>query len=97
MQSHGIPADKIAEITKTPMPSTLYYEISQRQERTAKATEVILYNTSHLKETENLYYNNSDMMQFTGTIIEIFKNVTKKNIPNIVILDRSAIYPTSGG
>jgi alanyl-tRNA synthetase len=43
MQSYGIPADKVAEITNTPIPQTLYYEISQRQERTAKAVEQVLY------------------------------------------------------
>jgi len=30
MQSHGIPADAISEIVKTPIPQNLYYEISQR-------------------------------------------------------------------
>lgn len=30
MQSHGIPADKIAEIAKIEVPKNLYYEISQR-------------------------------------------------------------------
>ena len=40
----------------------LYYEISQRQERTAKATEQILYNTSQLPETYNLYYKDHKLM-----------------------------------
>lgn len=30
MQSHGIPADKISEIVKAPIPGNLYYEISVR-------------------------------------------------------------------
>ena len=30
MQSHGIPCDRIAEITKTPIPQNLYYEIATR-------------------------------------------------------------------
>jgi hypothetical protein len=36
MQSHGIPADKISEVVKTPIPQNLYYEIAMKQERTAK-------------------------------------------------------------
>jgi hypothetical protein len=30
MQSWGIPADSIAEISKQPIPGNLYYEIAQR-------------------------------------------------------------------
>jgi len=43
MQSHGIPADKISEVVKAPIPQNLYYEIAMRQERTAKKQEQILY------------------------------------------------------
>jgi len=53
----------------------LYYEISQRQERTAKDTEVILYNTYHLPETVNLYYKDHLMFNFEATIIDVFPNV----------------------
>ena len=59
MQSHGIPADKISEIVKAPIPQNLYYEIAIRLERTAKATEVVLYNTANIAETDNLYYKDT--------------------------------------
>jgi len=36
-------------------------------------------------------------MNFDATVVEVFKNVKQNNVPNIVILDQSAIYPTSGG
>lgn len=36
-------------------------------------------------------------MEFDATILDVFKNVKMDKIPNIVILDKSAIYPTSGG
>ena len=68
-----------------------------RQERTAKATEVILYDTTHLPETENLFYADQHMMEFDATILDVYQNVLQKNIPNILILDQSAVYPTSGG
>ena len=97
MQSHGIPADLISEIVKAPVPQTLYYEIAMRQERTAKATETILYDTTHLKETDNLFYKDHKMMEFDAEVLDVFNNVLQKNIPNLLILDQSAIYPTSGG
>ena len=75
MQSYGIPADKIAEIVGAPIPQNLYYEISLRQERTAKAAEVVLYRTTHLQETENLYYDHSELMEFDATVVDVFKNV----------------------
>jgi alanyl-tRNA synthetase len=97
MQSFGIAPDKIAEVTGQAIPGNLYYEIALRQERTAKKAEVILYNTTHLPETENIYYDDHNCMEFDAQVIDVFKNVLAKDVPNIVILDKSAIYPTSGG
>ena len=98
MQSWGIPADRISHFSNIPVPGNLYYEISQRQERVAVAPEQILYSTTHLPETENLYYLDHHTYEFTAKIIEIFTNLVEKENPkNIVILNRSAIYPTSGG
>jgi Ser-tRNA(Ala) deacylase AlaX len=37
------------------------------------------------------------MFEFNATVLDVFKNVLDGNKPNIVILDQSAIYPTSGG
>lgn len=45
IQSWGIPADAISQICKLPIPDTLYYEIAERAEKVAKATELVLYNT----------------------------------------------------
>jgi len=75
MQSYGIPVDKISEIVGQPVPKSLYYEISLRQERTAKAQEVILYQTGHLVETDNLYYKDHDLMEFDAKVVSVFKNV----------------------
>jgi len=44
-----------------------------------------------------LYYENHHCYEFAAKIIDIFPNVKQENIPNIVILDKSAFYPTSGG
>lgn len=79
------------------MPGNLYYEIAQRQERIAKAPEAILYSTVHLPETRNMYYDDHNLYKFDATIIDVFANILDKNKNNILILDQSAIYPTSGG
>ena len=97
MQSWGIPADRISEFSKQPVPGNLYYEISQRQERVAKATETILYSTTHLPETENLYYDDHTLMNFEAKVVDVFANMVDKQKRNILIIDKSAIYPTSGG
>ena len=97
MTSWGIPADVIAQISKEPVPGNLYYEIALRQERVSKAAEVILYNTTHLKETENLSYEPKFLKEFNAKIVDIFANLSQNSERNIVILDRSAFYPTSGG
>lgn len=97
MTSWGIPADAIAQISGQEVPKQLYYEIAQRQERVVKAAEQILYNTTHLPETKNLYYQDHHMTHFKGKVVAVFANVKQQNKRNIIILDQSAFYPTSGG
>lgn len=63
----------------------------------AKAPEVILYSTVHLPETKNLYYDDHNLYNFDATVVDVFSNVQDKDRKNILILDQSAIYPTSGG
>lgn len=36
-------------------------------------------------------------MEFEGKVVDVFANVLENNKNNILILDQSAIYPTSGG
>lgn len=97
MTSWGIPADVIAQISGHEVPANLYYEIATRQERIVKAAEQILYNTTHLPATTNLYYADHHCYKFNAKIVDIFANVKQKGKRNIVILDQSAFYPTSGG
>lgn len=45
-----------------------------------------------------IFYDDHSLMTFEANIIEVFKNAQEQDRrSNIVILDRSAIYPTSGG
>lgn len=77
------------------MPGNLYYEIANRQEQVAKAAEIQLYDTTHLEETESTYYNSHEL-GFESKVVGVLKNrETQKS--NIVILDKSPFYPTSGG
>lgn len=65
----------------------MYYEIAIRQERTAKKPEVILYNTVHLPETVNMYYDDGKMDRFEGTVLDVFANTLQGNKRNLLILD----------
>lgn len=97
--SYGIPADTVAKLSGQPIPNNLYYEIAQQQERITKPAEVILYNTAHLKETDLIFYDqaHSSDVSFEAKVLDVFANLTQNNVRNIVILDRSVFYPTSGG
>ena len=97
MQSWGIPADTISKIAGLPIPNNLYYVIAERQERITKAAEVILYDTIHLEETKSLYFENHHLYEFQGKVTDVFLNIQDSNKKNIVILNQSAFYPTSGG
>lgn len=97
MTSWGIPVDTIAKLSGIPAPGNLYYEIATRQEKVMKAPEKILYNTIHLPETRNLYFEDNRQMDFTGNVVEVFANQLEENKRNLVILDQSCFYPTSGG
>lgn len=97
MGSYGIPADTISAISGIEIPPNLYYYIAEKKEKLTKPPALVLYDTTHLDETENLYYKNHHMYEFDASITDIFLNITDENKQNIVILDKSAFYPTSGG
>lgn len=63
----------------------------------AIAAETVLYDTAHYPATLNLYYDNHRQMVFDGKVVAVLNNVTDNMRRNIVILDQSAFYPTSGG
>lgn len=64
MQSWGIPADLISQVSKEPVPDNLYAVIAERAEKVAKATELVLYDTISLPETDNLYYKDHRLANF---------------------------------
>jgi alanyl-tRNA synthetase len=52
---------------------------------------------SRYTKTINLYYADSHRMDFDGEVIAVFNNVLKQNKRNLIILNQSCFYPTSGG
>lgn len=99
MQSWGIPADKISQISGLQIPGNLYYEIAMRIEREVHQEVKDLYDTNYIKPTECLYYQDHKIESFESEIIDVFTNLGEKSLGkrNIIILDKSAFYPTSGG
>ena len=98
MSTHGTPADLIAQVANTEIPGNLYNEIANRAEKVAKAQDAILYDTINYPETENLYYIDHRMYRFEGKVVGVLQNAQdKQKGKNIILLNRSAFYPTSGG
>jgi len=95
--SWGLPADSVAKETGEEVPGNLWYEIADRQERTVKALPTVLYNTNSMPPTDSIYYAHHKLYEFTGKIVALPPNVEDKNSQTIVVLDKSAFYPTSGG
>ena len=100
----GIPPDTIFELSKIPIPDNLYLYIDEQRQKVGKAPEQVLYDTSHLKDTVCLYYDHlksqnplKNDFEFSGKIISIFSNLLQDQKRNIVILDQTCFYPTSGG
>lgn len=58
-----------------------------KKQKLVKQPEAILYQTAHLKETKNLYFDNHKEYKFNAKIIEIFADFKNTNNRNIVILD----------
>lgn len=78
MQTWGIPADVIAQVSKAEVPGNLYNEIANRAEKVAKAQEQVLYDTVKYPETQNLYYENHRLYIFDAKIVGVLENVQDK-------------------
>lgn len=48
--------------------------------------------------TEELFYlGEGDLFEFSAKIVTLFENIEDGNKKNIVVLDKTCFYPTSGG
>jgi alanyl-tRNA synthetase len=93
----GVNPDAVAKAGKIDIPSNLYSEIAKGQEKTVKLPDPILYDTTNLAPTLNLYETDHKLYKFDACILQVFSNKEMDNLNNIVVLDKSAFYPTSGG
>lgn len=75
IQTWGIPADVIAQVSQAEVPGNLYNEIDRKAQTVAKAQEAILYDTFKFPETHNLYYENHRLYEFEAKIIGVLDNV----------------------
>ncbi|KAL0229811.1 hypothetical protein PCE1_003375 [Barthelona sp. PCE] len=97
VSSHGLPADKIAEVLGEPIPGNLYYEIATLDEKTSAKQILQLYDTVKIPATRELYKENERQMTFSSKVVTILDSVELKLPNRVVILEETCFYPTSGG
>lgn len=96
--SYGLDAEKIHELTGMTIPGSLYYEIATREEKSVKQAIGQLYDTAHLPATKELFYHgHGHDFDMTAKIVTVIANLEQKMAHNIVVLDQTSFYPTSGG
>ncbi|KAL0245356.1 hypothetical protein GEMRC1_009435 [Eukaryota sp. GEM-RC1] len=95
--SFGLSPDKIAEISGQTVPSNLYYEIAERQEKVARKEMLQLYEVGRFNATGELFYDVESQNEWSATVLGILENPVENNRKNVIVLDQTAVYPTSGG
>ena len=104
----GVPEAVLAKESGQPVPKNLWLMIDERQQQTMKMAAVQPYSLANHKPTESLYEDHYQtpeikgghrMYQFSGsTVVDVLNHQSDPTKPlNMVILDKSAFYPTSGG
>ncbi|WP_456328196.1 alanine--tRNA ligase [Archaeoglobus sp.] len=91
--SHGIPPEIVVRVAKergveVEMPKDFYAELAKRHMKAEKKVAEKRLKSSYPK-TEKLYYDNPKLFEFTAKVVGVEGNM--------VILDRTAFYPESGG
>ncbi|KAL0215711.1 hypothetical protein P9112_007895 [Eukaryota sp. TZLM1-RC] len=97
--SQGLSPDKIAEISKQEVPSNLYYEIAERQDKVAKKELQQLYETASFPATDELFYELESQDEWEAKVVGILENADPHHTGkrNVILLNQTCIYPTSGG
>lgn len=84
-ESHGVTPDIVKEILNIEIPPKFYKKIQERHEKIKSSVKKI--KLPKLPKTKILYYN--DVYEFKANVL-----YTKNNM---LVLDKTAFYPTSGG
>jgi len=100
--TYGLDADQVSEIIGEPVPQDLYCKIAEQQERNqVKQAAAQLYDVVSIQPTDCLYYSQPGgefMFSCEGSkLVKVLENKEDGNKRNLVILDRTVLYPTSGG
>lgn len=100
--TYGLDADQVSEIVGEPVPQDLYCKIAEQQERNqVKQAAAQLYDVVDLPPTDCLYYSQPRgefLLSCEGSkVVKVFANKEDSGKRNLVVLDRTVLYPTSGG
>ena len=95
--SHGVNPEQVAKAAsmagkKVVVPDNFYSLVAERHEQQEQATAThkeTRLDLAGIPETKILYYADWSLVEFKGKIIKI--------LGNLVVLDQTAFYPTSGG
>ena len=97
--SHGIQPDMVADIaaeydTTVEIPDDFYSLVAARHDESADDTDSQRDDrVAELPETEKLYYDNQDRMEFEAVVLDVFEAEDGYD----VVLDQTMFYPEGGG
>ena len=93
--SYGVDPETVSEVIGQPVPDMLFATIAEREEKSAKLASAPLYDHNEFLPTLSLAYE--DLAEFEAKLIALPENKEDNKKHNIVVLDRTAFYPTQGG
>ncbi len=101
--SHGIQPDMVEEIAsefdvEVSVPSDFYSQVAERHESTGEEDTVVSATRderdySNLPNTERLYYDDQQRMEFEAVVLDVFEVDDGYD----VVLDQTMFYPEGGG
>ncbi|WP_302082770.1 alanine--tRNA ligase [Salinibaculum rarum] len=101
--SHGIQPDMVAEIAEqqgatVDVPDDFYSLVAQRHsddadDEEAETTDLDTERLADLPETDRLYYDDQERMEFEAMVLDVFEREDGYD----VVLDQTMFYPEGGG
>ena len=92
VSSWGVSADRISELSGQMIPSNLYQKISEKKDP-IKPNNPLFQAKIDWPETKILFYERPEIKEFSAKILDVVKEKGK----TMVLLDKTAFYPLSGG